>query len=61
MTSGSALYKILNRAIERKNYKSKEDMKEKLSILYANSQLTTDEYNYLMKLLEIYKEEVKED
>lgn len=55
MTNGSALYKILHRAIERKNYKSKEDMKEKLSILYANLQLTTDEYNYLMKLLEIYK------
>ena len=45
------LYSILKRAIERKNYVSIEDMAEKLSILYANDQLTTEQYNELMQLL----------
>ena len=45
------LYKILKRAIERQNYITKEDMAEKLSVLYANSQLTTEEYQELIQLL----------
>ncbi|MEW9080521.1 phage terminase small subunit-related protein [Terrisporobacter glycolicus] len=42
-----------------RKWKSQDKWEEKLSILYSNSQLTTDEYNYIMQLLEIYKEEVK--
>lgn len=45
------LYKTLKRAIERNNYESKEDMAQKLSILYANNQLTTEEFEELIKLL----------
>jgi len=45
------MYKILIRMIERRNYKSVEDMKEKLSVLYLNNQLSKDEYEELMNLL----------
>jgi hypothetical protein len=37
--------------IERKNYKSVEDIKEKISVLYLNNQLSKDEYEELMNLL----------
>ena len=46
------LFKVLRRAIERQNYTSKEDMKEKVSILYANNQLTTEQYEELIGMLE---------
>ena len=46
------LFKVLKRAIERKNYTSKEDMMEKVSILYANNQLTNEQYEELIELLE---------
>ena len=46
------LYKTLKRCIERQNYASKEDMAEKISIIYANGQLTDIQYEELMKLLE---------
>lgn len=46
------LYKVLKRAIERENYDSKEAMQEKLSILFANNQLTQAQYEELMQLLE---------
>lgn len=46
------LYKVLKRAIERGNYESKESMKEKLSILFANNQLTNEQYEELMVMLE---------
>ena len=45
------LYRVLKRAIERKNYDSKEDMAEKLGVLYASSQLDTMQYEELMNLL----------
>ena len=45
------LYKVLLRMIERKNYNTVDEMKEKLSILMLNSQITEEEYNELMKLL----------
>ena len=47
------LFKVLKRAIERGNYETKEAMKEKLSVLYAADQLTTDQYQELMKMLEV--------
>ena len=45
------LYKTLKRAIERGNYTSREDMGEKVSIIYANGQLTEEQYIELMTLL----------
>ena len=45
------LYRTLKRCIERGNYTSKEDMKEKISIIYANGQLTDGQYEELMAML----------
>lgn len=46
------LFKVLKRAIERGNYNSKEEMAEKLSVLYTADQLTKEEYLELMNMLE---------
>ena len=46
------LYRVLKRCIERENYTSKEDMEEKLGILFANDQLTKEQYETLMAMLE---------
>lgn len=45
------LYKCLKRMIQRENYESKEAMAEKISILYANDQLTKEQYEELMAML----------
>ncbi len=45
------MYKILARMIERKNYNSIEDMENKLSILMLNEQITKEEYQNLIDLL----------
>ncbi len=45
------LYKALKRCIENENYATKEDMEEKLSILFANNQLNSQQYQELMDLL----------
>lgn len=45
------LYNVLKRAIERGNYKSKDDIAEKISVLYANNQLDTEQYEELINLL----------
>ena len=45
------MYLILKRMIERHNYKSVEDIEEKISVLYLNDQLTKDEYEELMAML----------
>lgn len=45
------LFKVLKRAIERGNFESKEEMADKLAILFANDQLTEDEYVELLRLL----------
>lgn len=45
------LFKILKRAIERGNFESKEKMADKIAILFANDQLTEDEYVELLRLL----------
>ena len=45
------MYKILLRMIQRENYNSVEEMKNKLSILMLNEQITEDEYQDLIDLL----------
>lgn len=45
------LFKVLKRAIERGNFESKEEMADKIAILFANDQLTEDEYVELLRLL----------
>ena len=45
------LYKCLKRMIEKGNYESKEAMAEKISIIFANDQLTQNEYDELMNML----------
>ena len=45
------LYKCLKRMIEKGNYESKEAMADKIAILFANDQLTQNEYNELMNML----------
>ena len=45
------LFKCLKRMMERGNYESKEAMAEKISIIFANDQLTQNEYDELMNML----------
>ena len=46
------LYKCLVRMVQKGNYESKEAMAEKISILFANNQLTQSQYEELMAMLE---------
>ena len=46
------LYKCLVRMIQKGNYESKEAMAEKISILFANDQLTQVQYEELVDMLE---------
>ena len=46
------LFKCLKRMIEKGNYESKEAMAEKISILFANNQLTQSQYEELVVMLE---------
>ena len=45
------LFKCLKRRIEKSNYESKEQLAEQISLIYANEQLTADQYNELMSML----------
>ena len=45
------LFKCLKRMVEKGNYESKEAMAEKISIIFANDQLTHNEYDELMNML----------
>ena len=45
------LYKTIKRCIERENYNSIEEMSERVSLLYANGQLTEDQYIELIWML----------
>ena len=45
------LFKCLKRMIEKGNYESKEAIAEKISIIFANDQLTQNEYDELMNML----------
>ena len=46
------LFKCLKRKKKKKNYTSVNDMAEKISILFANDQLTQSQYEELMAMLE---------
>ena len=46
------LFKCLKRMIEKGSYESKEAMAEKVSILFANNQITQSQYEELMGMLE---------
>ena len=46
------LFKVMKRAIERGNYTSKDDMKEKVAILFADDKNTKEQYDELMQMLE---------
>ena len=45
------LYKCLKRRIEKGNYESKEALAEQISLIYANEQLTAEQYAELMDML----------
>ena len=45
------LYKTMKRCIERENYTSIEDMMERVSLRYANGQITEDQYIELIWML----------
>ena len=45
------IFKVLKRAIERGNFESKEEMADKIAIIFANDQLTEDEYVEFIRLL----------
>ena len=45
------LYKCLKRRIEKGNYESEKDLAEQISLIYANEQLTADQYDELMNML----------
>ena len=45
------LYKCLKRRIEKGNYESKEQLAEQISLIYANEQLTDEQYQELMAML----------
>ena len=46
------LFKCLKRRIEKGNYKSKEALAEQISLIYGNEQLTAEQYQELMAMLE---------
>ena len=45
------LYETLKRAIIRGNYKSQEDMADKLALLYSADKIKDEEFMVLMELL----------
>ena len=46
------LFKCLKRRIEKGNYESKEQLAEQISLIYANEQLTDEQYQELMTMLD---------
>ena len=48
-----SLYDTLRRAILRKNYTTKEQLQEQISILYAGEKISPEQY---MKLMELFYE-----
>ena len=44
------IYDTLKRAILRKNYTTKEQLQEQISILYAGEKITPQQYMELMEL-----------
>ena len=47
------IYDTLRRAILRKNYTTKEQLQEQISILYAGEKISPEQY---MKLMELFWE-----
>ena len=45
------IYNTLKRTITRGNYTNKEDLFEKISLLYTANKITDEEYMVLMELL----------
>ena len=45
------LFKCLKRMIEKGNCESKEALAEQISLIYANEQLTAEQYSELMAML----------
>ena len=45
------LFKCLKRRIEKGNYENKEQLAEQISLIYANGQLTDEQYTELMGML----------
>ena len=45
------LFDTLKRAITRKNYTNKEELAEKLALLYSANKITDEQYMILMELL----------
>ena len=45
------LFDTLKRAITRKNYTNKEEMAEKLSLLYSAEKINVEQFIVLMELL----------
>ena len=45
------LFRCLKRRIEKGNYENKEALAEQISLIYANEQLTAEQYSELMALL----------
>ena len=45
-----SLYDTLRRAILRKNYTTKEQLQEQVSVLYAGGKITDEQYMELMEL-----------
>ena len=46
------LFKCLKRRIEKGNYESKEAIAEQISLIYANEQITDEQYQELMQMLQ---------
>ena len=44
------IYDTLRRAILRKNYTTKEQLQEQVSVLYAGGKITDEQYMELMEL-----------
>ena len=45
------LFKCLKRRIEKGNYESTEQIAEQISLIYANEQITDEQYQELMQML----------
>lgn len=45
------LYDTLKRAISRKNFKSIEEISEKISLLYTAEKITVEQYMELMEMI----------
>ena len=45
------LFRCLKRRIEKGNYENKEALAEQISLIYANEQLTEEQYQELMQML----------